>query len=255
MVETRSPYADAELYDIVYSWYTPDIDYYVARAKAANGPVLELGCGTGRVTLPMLQAGADVDGVDLEPTMLRRLEAKAAALGLAPRVTQGDMRDFTMPRRYALALVTFRSFMHLHTTEDQLKALRCIREHLEPGGALVMNLFYPDPALVAAQEGKSRLERELVHPETGLPIALYVTTTYDMVGQRLAGDREVIESDARGYAAKTHRMRFELRWTYRWEMELLLRIAGFSRWDVRRGFDDGPFEKTTDEMVWTAWKD
>lgn len=255
MVETRSPYVDAELYDIVYSWYTPDVDYYVARAKAANGPVIELGCGTGRVTIPVLQAGVDADGLDLEPAMLRRLEAKAATLGLVARVTQGDMRDFTMPRRYALAIVPFRAFMHLHTTDDQLQALRCIREHLEPGGALVMNQFYPDSAMIAKYADQSRLEREIVHPATGLPIALYVTTTYDLVGQRLVGNREVIESDARGYAAKTHRMRYELRWTYRWEMELLLRIAGFSRWELRRGFDDGPFEKPTDEMVWTAWKD
>jgi SAM-dependent methyltransferase len=255
VVEARSPYVDAALYDVIYSWYAADTEFYVERAKRANGPVLEIGCGTGRVLIPTLQAGVDADGLDLAPDMLERLAAKAAALGLHPRLVEGDMRDFTMPRRYALATIPFRSFQHLLTTEDQIGALRCIREHLELGGALVFNVFYPSLRTVQEYQGQQRLEREIAHPETGLPVALYATTHYDQVGQQLTAEREVIESDARGYAAKTHRMGFAMRWTYRYEMELLLRTAGYSRWEVCGGFDGRPLEKDADEMVWTAWKD
>jgi SAM-dependent methyltransferase len=255
VVEARSPYADADLYDVIYSWYTVDIAFYVELAKRSKGPVLEIGCGSGRVLLPTLQAGVDADGLDLAPDMLRALEAKANAAGLHPRLVQGDMRDFTMPRKYALITIPFRAFQHLDTTEDQLRALLCMREHLEPGGALVLNLFYPSAKLVAEFANQRRLEREIAHPETGLPVVLYATTTYDMVNQRLATDREIIESDARGYAATTKRMDITMRWTYRYEMELLLRNAGFSRWDVRGGFDGKPLENDTDEMIWTAWKD
>src|SRR6185503_13374195 len=124
-------------------WYKVDIDFYVAAAKAARGPVLELACGTGRVMIPCLEAGADVDGLDLRADMLDALRRKAAAKGLVPRVVQGDMRDFTMPRRYSLITIPFRAFLHLQTTDDQLRALRCVRDHLEPGGALLFNVFHP----------------------------------------------------------------------------------------------------------------
>ena len=248
-------YVDPETYDLTYAWLTEDIPFYVARAKEARGAVLEVGCGTGRILLPTLQAGVDIDGIDIHPGMIAVLQRKAAALGLTPRVAVADMRDFTMPRRYALITIPFRAFMHLLTAADQIAALRCLREHLEPGGALLLNLFYPAFARMVEPDGEPRLEREFTHPETGLPIAMYTTARRDRVNQLLEVDREVIESDARGYAATTHRDHFRLRWIWKPEMELLLGAAGFTRWDVRGGFDGRPLEKDTDEMVWTAWKD
>jgi hypothetical protein len=75
------------------------------------------------------------------------------------------------------------------------------------------------------------------------------------VRQTLSAEMELRESDARGYAGAVHPYRFQLRWTYRFEMELLLRAAGFARSEVAGGFDGRPLEHDTDEMVWTAWKD
>ena len=123
-------YVQPEVYDLYYSWLTHDIPFYVARAREARGPVLEVGCGTGRILLPTFQAGADIDGLDLHPGMIEVLRRKASALGLGPRVFRADMRDFTMPRRYALITIPFRAFMHNLTTDDQLRTLRCCREHL-----------------------------------------------------------------------------------------------------------------------------
>jgi SAM-dependent methyltransferase len=248
-------YVNPEVYDLYYSWLTDDIPFYVERAKQAHGPVLEAGSGTGRVLIPTLQAGVDIDGLDVHPGMVEVLKRKAAALGLSPRLQVADMRDFTMPRRYALVTIPFRAFQHLMTTGDQIAALRCIREHLEGGGALVFNVFFPSFERMVQPEGEPLLEREWAHPETGLPLAMYASRRVDRVNQSLHVEREVIESDARGYAAATHRDRFSMRWTWKPEMELLLRAAGFSRWDVRGGFDGRPLEKDADEMVWTAWKD
>jgi len=251
----RTPYVDPDLYDLVYSTYTPDVDFYVELGKAAQGPVLEVGCGTGRVLIPTLAAGVDADGLDLEPAMLAALERKARARGLTPRLHAGDMRDFTLPRRYRLVTVPFRAFLHLLTTEDQLQALRCLRKGLEPGGALVMDLFYPSWDYIAAHDGKPQTTLEFPHPETGLPVAVHDTPRFDRVNQIVRVEREVVESDARGYAGTAHRYEFTLRWIFRFEMELLLRAAGFLRWSLTRGFDGQPFEKDTEEMVWTAWRD
>ena len=198
----------------------------------------------------------DAEGLDLHPGMLEVLRKKAAASGVTAQVEVADMRDFTMVRRYGLVTIPFRGFMHLLTTEDQLKALRCMREHLEAGGALVFNLFYPSFERMVEPGDHERIEREFPHPETGLPVVLVtVKREYDRVRQVLRAEMEVRESDARGYAVAAHKHRFSLRWTYRFEMELLLRSAGFTRYEVAGGFDGRPLVNDTDEMVWTAWKD
>jgi SAM-dependent methyltransferase len=248
-------YVKPEVYDLTYSWHTDDIPFYVARAKEARGAVLEAGCGTGRVLLPTLQAGVDIDGFDLHPGMIEMLRRKAAALALTPNVSVADMRDFTMPRRYALITIPFRAFQHVLTTRDQVAALRCMREHLESGGALVFNVFFPSFDKMVQPDGEQVLEREFTNPATGLPVAMYTTRQTDRVNQILRVEREVVESDARGYAGKAHRDRFSMRWTWKPEMELLLGAAGFSRWEVLGGYDGRPLENDTDEMVWTAWKD
>lgn len=249
-------YIEPRLYDVAYAWQTEDIPFWLERAKEAGGPVLEAGCGTGRVMIPTLQAGVDAEGFDVHPGMLEVLKQKAAAAGLSAPVHLADMRDFTMARRYALITVPFRAFMHLLTTEDQLQALRCMREHLEPGGALVIDLFYPSFARIVEPGDEERIEREFPHPESGLPVALVsVRREYDRVRQTLRAESEVRESDARGYAGAVHKYPISLRWTYRFEMELLLRTAGFTRFEVLGGFDGRPLERDTDEMLWTAWKD
>jgi SAM-dependent methyltransferase len=254
-VQDIERYVKPEVYDLYYSWLTDDIPFYVARAQEARGAVLEAGCGTGRVLLPTLAAGVDIDGIDIHPGMIEVLKKKAADQGLKARVSVADMRDFTMPRRYALVTIPFRAFQHLLTAEDQIAALRCVREHLEGGGALVFNVFHPSFDKMVQPDGEQVLEREFTHPSTGLPVAMYTTRRTDRVNQVLEVDREVVESDARGYAATTHRDHFQMRWIWKPEMELLLQAAGFSRWSVQGGFDGRPLEKDTDEMVWTAWKD
>ena len=249
----HSPYVDPALYDLVYGWYTADLAFYVERARAARGPVLEAACGTGRVLIPTLEAGVDIDGFDLEPAMIERLRAKAAAKGLAPRLAVGDLRAFTMPRRYALVTIPFRAFMHLHDTDDQIDALRCVREHLVPGGALVFNLFYPRWEYIREHDGRRLLEREFDEAGGGRHVAFWDAARYDRVNQRVAVERDVVVRD--GERETTHRYGFSLRWTFRYEMELLLRAAGFTRHAVARGWDDAPFAHDHEEMVWTAWKD
>ena len=252
---TAEYYAEPELYDLLYGHLADDVAFYVAAAQRAKGPVLEVGCGTGRVLLPTLEAGVDIDGLDVHAPMLDGLRRKARARGLAPRVFEADMRDFTMPRRYALVTVPFRAFQHMLTADDQLRALRCMREHLDSGGSLLFNVFHPSFDVIATAGDEPRATIETVHPETGLPVVAWDRPTYDRVNQLVAVEREVQESDARGYVGNTRRLAFRMRWVWRPEMELLLRIAGFSRWEVRGGFDGRPLEKDTDEMVWTAWRD
>ena len=133
-------YAEAaEFYDYVVPYATRgDVEFYVDEALAANGPVLELGCGTGRVLIPIARAGVTIEGLDGSPNMLARCREKLAVEPptVQARVTlhEGDMRAFDLRKQFALITIPFRPFQHLITVEEQLDCLRCIHEHLTADG-------------------------------------------------------------------------------------------------------------------------
>ena len=106
-----------------------------------------MGAGSGRVTMPILEAGVRVHALDLDSSMLDALRRKAGALPQDVRsrlaVTQGDMRSFAIEEQFALAIIPFRAFLHNRTTEDQLACLLRVRDHLRPGGQLAFNVFHP----------------------------------------------------------------------------------------------------------------
>ena len=125
----------------------PDIAFYVAAAEEFGGPVLELGCGTGRVLLPTARAGLSIVGLDRSAAMLDicrgKLAGEAEAVRQRATLLAGDMRSFDLGRRFALVTIPFRPFQHLLTVADQLACLDCIRQHLAPGGTLVFDVFNP----------------------------------------------------------------------------------------------------------------
>ncbi len=250
-----SPFEDGALYDIVFGSFDFDREYYIRIAQEAKGPVLEVACGTGRILIPCMKAGVDIDGLDLYPSMLQSLRRKSSLLRLNPNLHQGDMRNFSLPRRYALIFIAFNGFVHAMTTEDQLRTLRTCREHLAKDGILVFNIFYPGLAIIAGEEGSPVLEAEVAHPETGLPVRIYDTRRYNRVEQIQYSQIEIQELDAEGHISASHRSETTMRWTFKPEMELLLRSAGFSRWKITGGFDDRPLLTETDLMVVHAWKD
>jgi SAM-dependent methyltransferase len=244
-----SVFDDGEVYDLMLSSLAYGLDFYLPLAREADGPVLDVACGTGRILLPCLQAGVDIEGLDLFEPMLQRLRAKAAALGLTPRLHQADMSDFSLPRRFALVMIPFNAFIHNMTQEAQIRCLQLCREHLLPGGTLAFDTFFPTLEIVGAPEKTRVLEGELPHPETGLPMRMYDTRTFDRVAQEQHSLNELELLDADGRVQHVHRSEVRSRYIYKQEMALLLRIAGFPRWDILGGFDRRPLTRENDEMV------
>jgi SAM-dependent methyltransferase len=107
-----SVFDDGDAYDLVGNNMPYGLDFYVEQARRAKGPVLDVACGTGRILLPCLQAGVDIEGLDLYEPMLKTLREKAAALNLSPRLHQADMSAFSLPRRFALVMIPFNAFIH-----------------------------------------------------------------------------------------------------------------------------------------------
>lgn len=259
-------YCPPDLYDVIYSDIRDDIPFWVreartgAHAGGGSGRVLELCCGTGRVLIPCLEAGVDIEGLDLTEAMVEALRGKLAARGLRAEVTLGDMRDFTRPRRFALITVPFNSFLHNMTQADQLATLRCCREHLGPGGRLMLNVFHPSSPKLAEHDGVPRVIKTVPHSAGGSARVIDAGRC-DPVEQHIGITRIVELLDGAGKVRATHDLSFELRYIWKPEMELLLTLAGFTRFAVeaRTGYAEGFAPKPTlehgDHLVWTAWQD
>ena len=244
-----SPFDDGELYDALFHNLDYAIDFYVNRARQAGGPVLELACGTGRILLPTLLAGVDVDGSDLFDSMLASCRRKAKALGLTPTLYQADMSQFHIPRRYALITITFNAFIHNLSQSSQIQCLESCRRHLLPGGMLVFDTFFPSLSIIGAVEGTRVLECETIHPGTGMPMRLWDTRTFDRVQQIQHSINEIELLDQSGGIQQVYRHTYSTRYVFRQEMELLLKAAGFARWDIRGDFHGAPLTREDQAMI------
>jgi hypothetical protein len=187
--------------------------------------------------------------------MLDTLRLKAGELGLSPRLYQADMSDFDLPRRYALIMIPFNAVIHNMTQETQIRCLSLCRQHLLPGGLLAFDTFFPSLRIIGTPQNTRVLEGEMPHPSTGLPMRMYDTRSFDRVAQVQHSINELELLDADGHVQKLHRSEISLRYIYKNEMELLLRAAGFARFEIYGDFDRGSLTREDDAMIVEAWKD
>jgi SAM-dependent methyltransferase len=243
----------ARFFDADYAGYADDLPLIEAYAQRTGGPLLELGCGTGRLLVPLARAGYDVTGVDLSPEMLRLARAKLDAAGLAQRVTlvQGDYAEAPLAGPYRLAFVMMNTFLHLTTGAAQLRALRHWREHLAPGGLLLIDVFNPDVAQLAGLDGRLEWDNSWTDPQTGATVMKFLTRTVDLADQLVHVNLIYDEIAPDGQVRRTL-VPFDTRYLWRSEAELLLDKAGFVVEAVYGDRSLGPFENGSDTMVLAA---
>lgn len=249
-----SPYDHwAEIYDAVFSYVIDDIPFYVAEAARANA-VLELGCGTGRVAVPIAQSGIDVVGIDSSRAMLDRARRKATAADASNRFTpvHADMRDFTLDRKFDLVIIPFRGFLSLLSVEDQIRALTAIKRHLSPNGRLILDIFVPDVNMLA-QEGDIPYHfRDVTDPASGNRIVIWNQASYDAYNQIMSIRTTLEELDDFGEVRRKLYRDFALRYIFRWEMNHLLSACGYRILDLYGDFDRSEFAPHSVEMIWIA---
>jgi SAM-dependent methyltransferase len=141
-----------------------DAPFYIDLAKESGGPVLEIGCGTGRVLLPTARAGIEIHGLDNSAPMLAAIKQNISRESLAVqkniKLHSGDMRDFRLNRTFALVTIPFRPMQHMFTMADQVAALKSAGAHIAEGGLLAFDVFYPKFENLPRRIGEETLEAE-----------------------------------------------------------------------------------------------
>lgn len=246
-----------QLYDdVTPASFRGDAEWYCRKAKESGGPVLELGAGTGRISLAIAEAGVRIHALDTDLGMLAVLQRKLAdrPSEVLDRVTiiQGDMRTFELAQRFPLIIAPFRAFLHNITEDDQLACLRRVRAHLRPAGEFAFNVYHPSLEIMARQvgafEGVWRWTGTYQRDDGGC-VVRSEATRYDTVRQRLFSQHRFEEFGPDGTLGRTSLHRLELAYLYPPDIRRLLTQAGFESVQIAGSFDGRAFEHDTDELV------
>ena len=257
-----------DLYDRIATFYDStvpyrqreDVGFFVEMASESGGPVLELGCGTGRVLIPTARAGIEIAGLDASPAMLKvcRESLEREPEDVRERVTlvQGDMRNFGLDDRFALVTLPFRPFQHLLEVEDQIACLRCIHTHLKDGGRLVLDLF--NPMIERLTEANYPTEYEM-EPAATLEDGSEMVRSSRMIARDIARQRIDVELRHDFTFPNARKEQYvenmTLRYFFRYEVEHLLARCGFEVENLYADYARTPFgEIYPGELLFVARK-
>ncbi len=231
----------ARVYDAISEFYDDDmgvtnpgadIAFYASQALAASGPVLELGCGTGRVSLPLVRAGCRVVGLDVSPRMLEALRRKADAV-LDPQertrlqVHCADMSGFELGAVFSLVICPFSAFNYLVEESAQRSALACISRHLKPGGRFVMDTFLPDPDVLLRSDDCVYLDYRRTRAD-GTVLQREKQILKNPSKQVNIVERTYTVMAANGSRSRTVVTRERIRYFYPTDLQNILASAGFT---------------------------
>jgi SAM-dependent methyltransferase len=251
---TTEHYLDAALYDHEYKRRRDDVRHYLELAEKTEGPILELGCGTGRLLVPLVRADHQVTGVDLSSAMLARCRERLAKLSAAARgraeLVEGDFRHVELRRRFPLIVCPFNAFMHLYERRDVERFLASVKRHLSKGGLFAFDVMNPDLKWLSRDPRKRWARTSFCHPTTGKRMTYSTDLSWDGALQ-IAFMRIYYEDqtpDAKRRRSKvvhlSHRYFFPL------ELEALLHYNGFVIEQAAGDFSGSPLCSESEEQVY-----
>ena len=261
LIRADQPWGDAALARLYDAFpFEADLPLYLELARAEGGRVLELACGTGRVLVPLAEAGNRVVGLDASPHMLALAREKLAAAGPAAaaraRLVQGDMRCFELGDEdgapFDLAIIAVKSFGYLVDRADQQRALAAVAAHLRPGGLLALDLLNPTPAWLLEPPGSLRQDLVQRVPERGVTVARTEAVVRTDLAAQVRVIRSAYEVVADDGAVTKRFVEWPFRYTYRFEAEHLLERAGFAIDAVYGGYRREPFASESGAMIFLA---
>lgn len=226
----------AKLYDALASLRQPDdIEFYKEEALQTGDSVLELGCGTGRVLIPLAESGLQVVGLEPYSPMFEIAKQNISRLKNEDQeriqVIEGDMRDFSLGRQFSTILIPYRAFHHVLTPENQRKTLLCIHKHLDDNGILIIHNGDPKlDALVSASTGNTGITKlsEFIHPETGNRVILWGNRRCNLETQISEWHYTYEELDEYGVTISRIHNTDTTRHVFKNEMQYLLELCGYN---------------------------
>ncbi len=245
-------YADAALYDYEYRRRRADVRWYrdlARRVLGESGTILELGAGSGRVTIPLARDGHRVIALDHAAPMRAALEARRARLPPSVRdrieVRAGDLRDFSVGKRFPLIIAAFNVLEHLYTRVELDACLRAVRRHLAPGGAFAFDVQLPDAAWLARDPSKRWARTRFTHPTTGRRLWYSTSHDYDPISQ-IAMIRLYYTPDDDG---EEQVVLLSQRKFFPAELEALLAFAGLRTVERHGDFSGAPLGPNAESQV------
>jgi len=246
----------SEFYD--YHAKRGDVKFYVDFATESGGPILEIGCGTGRILIPTARASINITGLDKSEEMLnicrRKLESEQPEVRDRVKLVHADMTDFNLGSKFSLVTIPYGPFNCLVSIDEQLKCLNCIKRHLHQKGTLVLDLFYP-----SSREFSSGVEGFLAKTPFEMPDGRSVT--WGVRNSSVDYNRQTIHEEMTYYIhySDGHDEALiypsSLHYFYRYEAEHLLARTGFKIESVYSDFDKEPFgTKYPSELIFLARK-
>jgi len=246
----------ARFYDYEQGSFTKDIPLYTGYAKKCKGEVLELGCGTGRILIPIAKENIRVTGLDISNEMLKLAREKVdkldSELKIHVQLIQGDMAKFSMNKIFPFIFIAFRSFQSLMTKKEQGDCLECVYRHLKDNGIFILDLFAPRHDLLA-QVNRSVYLGEFYDRENDVYITRRAEDEYNLASQTLKEDRFYEWTDKQGMFHQ-QRWSFELSYLFRYEAEMLLEKHGLLIEHVFGDFDKSPYNYYSGEQIFVARK-
>lgn len=251
MNDSQDPYLDvARYYDAENADLVEDLPAYELLVERFGAPVLEIGCGTGRVALYLARNGARVVGVDPSEAMLERARRHAAEFSLpAGRLEwqPAEAASLDLDERFKLAILAFGTFQHLLTAEEQIAALTRIAAHLTPGAGIAIDMPNPIPSIRADDLSALLVDRIFTDPQTGHTVFQQSLSRLDPVTQVLEVTWVYDRVDEEGQL--TRRVApMRLRQTLAPEMRLLLERSGFQNVEFYGSYDFDPYRADSDRL-------
>ncbi|MHB8627366.1 MAG: class I SAM-dependent methyltransferase [Aggregatilineales bacterium] len=248
-------------YDTIARYYDPenddvvdDLALYSELADEIDGLILDVGCGTGRVTFHLATEGHQVHGIDRSPEMLARARRKQAQRSdLRERCTliEGDILTDPLPAYYDLIILPYNTFMHLHAEGEQQRTLERLAHVLSDGGRLVIDVPNAGEAFASEHDGALTLERTFTEPETGHLVMQQAVTRLDRTEQLQYISWIYDEIDANNIVHRTVAP-LTLRYVFPREMDLMLAVAGLRRIERYGDYDQSAFEDGCARMIVVA---
>ncbi len=234
----------AKFYDQI-NRFDDDLPFYRDACRASRGPVLELCCGTGRLTVPLARAGIEITGLDRSESMLARAQEKAACAGVEIEFVCGDVVELDLGRTFGLIFIPFNSLQCVYTLADVKRLFAAVKSHLIPGGHFIFDVFNPDVRfLVDRSEGYHEISR--YRDADGEEVVVSENCHYAAAGQVNRATWHISRGE------ETRDERLDMRCFYPLEMDALVELGGFVCRDKFGSFERAPFGSESRKMIYVC---